>query len=31
MNFYANIKIGNKLIVGFFAVVLMAFAIGIFG
>ena len=31
MNFYANLKIGNKLIVGFAAVVTMTFAIGIFG
>jgi CheY-like chemotaxis protein len=31
MNFYANLKIGNKLIIGFSAVVLMTFTIGLFG
>ena len=31
MNIYANLKIRNKLILGFAAVVFMAFALGIFG
>jgi CheY-like chemotaxis protein/putative methionine-R-sulfoxide reductase with GAF domain len=31
MNFYANLKIQNKLILGFSAVVFMALAIGLFG